>query len=480
MNTSLALAANAAALPDAPRLQRPALLHCLLLATLLHLWLVVLVGTTPGGVALPGEDVWSTIQVRLSGTGPTDSPGQADTPRLPSGPAGAAPEPRYGGTVRDAPSRPSPEPGAAELGVWAPRPLPGPAGSPPAPPSLPDPSPMPVPPPPVLSRPSPAAPALERRADGPVAPAPLSNLPDPPLRTAPAAAPSTAPRLSPVDTLEAPALDRAEQLQRDIATPATTPAPVLRPLPAPAPQREERAPLPPAPLPAAPPPRAGLLPLPDAAAPLQAPVPAPSPIAIGSPPVAAAEPARPTPATEAAPAPAAAAPALPALPLEPRSAPRLSPITPLDVGAAARQAAPELTVPQVRLADAPSPAPAAVPGPVSPARDSLLPVAPAPLAGAGRPAAGPSASTDRATPPSPAASAAALNLELPRARAPLPGLATPRVLNLVPPPPERKSALTEGIEKSAKPDCRKAYSGMGVLGVVPLAADAMRDGGCKW
>jgi hypothetical protein len=62
----------------------------------------------------------------------------------------------------------------------------------------------------------------------------------------------------------------------------------------------------------------------------------------------------------------------------------------------------------------------------------------------------------------------------------VPGLASPRVLNLVPPPPERKSALTEGIEKSAKPDCRKAYAGMGVLGVVPLAADALRDGGCKW
>ena len=63
---------------------------------------------------------------------------------------------------------------------------------------------------------------------------------------------------------------------------------------------------------------------------------------------------------------------------------------------------------------------------------------------------------------------------------PLPGLASPRVLNLVPPPPERKTPLAEGIEKAAKPDCRQAYAGMGLLAVVPLAADAARNGGCRW
>ena len=41
--------------------------------------------------------------------------------------------------------------------------------------------------------------------------------------------------------------------------------------------------------------------------------------------------------------------------------------------------------------------------------------------------------------------------------------------------------LAEDIEKSAKPDCRNAHSGMGLLAVVPLAADALKkDGGCKW
>ena len=66
------------------------------------------------------------------------------------------------------------------------------------------------------------------------------------------------------------------------------------------------------------------------------------------------------------------------------------------------------------------------------------------------------------------------NLDLPRAGSPGSGLASPRVLNLVPPPPERKSPLAEGIEKSAKPDCRKAYSGMGPLAVGTDGAGSVR------
>ncbi len=56
------------------------------------------------------------------------------------------------------------------------------------------------------------------------------------------------------------------------------------------------------------------------------------------------------------------------------------------------------------------------------------------------------------------------------------------VLNLVPPPPplERKDTLAEGIAKAAKPDCRTAYSGMGLLAVVPLVASTVGNGGCRW
>jgi hypothetical protein len=41
--------------------------------------------------------------------------------------------------------------------------------------------------------------------------------------------------------------------------------------------------------------------------------------------------------------------------------------------------------------------------------------------------------------------------------------------------------LGRDIEKAARSDCRSAYSGAGLLAVVPLAIDAARkDGGCKW
>jgi len=62
------------------------------------------------------------------------------------------------------------------------------------------------------------------------------------------------------------------------------------------------------------------------------------------------------------------------------------------------------------------------------------------------------------------------------------GSGTGGVLNVVPPPPpqERKDTLAEGIAKAAKPDCRTAYAGMGLLAVVPLVASSVGNGGCRW
>jgi hypothetical protein len=56
------------------------------------------------------------------------------------------------------------------------------------------------------------------------------------------------------------------------------------------------------------------------------------------------------------------------------------------------------------------------------------------------------------------------------------------VLNIVPPPPplERKDTLAEGIAKAAKPDCRTAYAGMGLLAIAPLVASTVGNGGCRW
>ena len=56
------------------------------------------------------------------------------------------------------------------------------------------------------------------------------------------------------------------------------------------------------------------------------------------------------------------------------------------------------------------------------------------------------------------------------------------VAPVIPPPPpvERKSKLAEAIAKAAKPDCRDAYAGLGLLAVVPLAVATVGDGGCRW
>jgi hypothetical protein len=54
------------------------------------------------------------------------------------------------------------------------------------------------------------------------------------------------------------------------------------------------------------------------------------------------------------------------------------------------------------------------------------------------------------------------------------------VLNLIPPPPERKSKLAEEIARSARPECKDAYAGLGILAPIPLVADTLRGKGCKW
>jgi hypothetical protein len=50
----------------------------------------------------------------------------------------------------------------------------------------------------------------------------------------------------------------------------------------------------------------------------------------------------------------------------------------------------------------------------------------------------------------------------------------------IPPPPERESKEARAIDKATKPDCRTAYSGLGLLAVPVLVANAIADSGCKW
>ena len=101
--------------------------------------------------------------------------------------------------------------------------------------------------------------------------------------------------------------------------------------------------------------------------------------------------------------------------------------------------------------------------------------------GRGAPDAGPQVGPDQATPPAASSPPPRLNLDLPRSRTgELPGGRPTGVLSLLPRPPEVKSKLSKDLEKAAKDDCRQAYSGAGLLAVIPLAVDAMRKDGCKW
>lgn len=86
-----------------------------------------------------------------------------------------------------------------------------------------------------------------------------------------------------------------------------------------------------------------------------------------------------------------------------------------------------------------------------------------------------------ATAPSAPASAPRLNLDLPRSSAgPLSSQSTKGLLQLMPRPPETRTKLEKEIEKAARPDCKQAYAGAGLMAVVPLVLDAARDKGCKW
>ena len=392
-----------------PRATPSRLTHCLLLALLLHVWLVLMLGNAPPGTALPGLGVWGALNVTLRGA-VQDAPGAVVMPPAPrpAGLPGTAASPRAGGAVRPSTAQSVPEPGAARRGDWAATPPPAvalpianqPASDPvPLPPPVPVALPLPLPLPPSPS-PSPSQPGLQPPA-GP-AERRLGAAPGPP----------------------APAV-RAAPLQR------------VSPLP----------------------PVADRLPLPLPDQPALSPHPAM---------LAAAE-ALPTLTTLAPPA-AMAAPTSPAerAPV----APVLRQVAPMP---AAMVAAPALAPAQ----GVPAPAPLGLP--TLPAGPAGAPLAAMP---AGRPDAGPQAGHDVATAPSAPASAPRLNLELARARGgELSRQAGAGVLPLLPRPPELPDKLARDIEKSAKADCRKAYQGLGVLAVVPLAVDAVRggkDSGCKW
>ncbi|MBW8843783.1 MAG: hypothetical protein JF607_02245 [Burkholderiales bacterium] len=495
--------------PDPRQLQR-----CLLLAVLLHVWLVLVFGNA-SGTAAPGQGVWGSLTVKLlgkSGGEPGAPPGDPAQEWRDNGAPGNGPQQRQSGQPRPAEPTTAAEPGAAELGRWNPREVtPEDARTEamsPAPPStatlnLPEgfrpieretlgrPAPA-VP----LQTPTPELPAavgrLETRPEAAVAPLP----PAASLRT-----PSRPAELPPQST------DLPAPVRRLEAAPATA-APA--PLPNPA---DLRTPAPPA---AATAPSAEL---PPPVRRLEAPTeagavtPLPRPAEL-----------RATPSSTAQPAPSAALPP-PVQRLEAPTADSAGSVAPLtrasDLRTPGATATPptampgtqDLPAPVRRLESADSasgitalqpaqnpranlPAPGtsalpepsgALPGQVSapagPARGdpNANPYA-APKASAGSPDAGSRLGPDLALPPSASASAprAPLNLSLPRS-GDIAARRGPGLIDALPQPPEqRKSKLEQSIEDAANKDCRKAYAGAGILAAIPLAIDSARGKGCKW
>ncbi len=367
--------------------------RCVLLAMLLHLWLVLMLGNAPGGTAPPGQGVFGAINITLRGP-MSDSARDAAPAATPT--PGAAPEsdsPRWGGRVRQTELPPDSLPGAERLGVPAPQ----------------VPQALPAPTPPALPMPAPLAPPGDMTTTLPMT-----------LPQAPQAA------------------------QPPIPTPELVPAPLLAPLPA--------AALPTPPLAAAAP-VATLAPAERTlATPLLPPTRSGGP-ALAREPVAAALPelqALPTPG-----APPAGVRQLPAAPVP--AAPRAA----------------EAALPRGDRAETVAlPSVPAVPSPGTLAQTP----------GLAGPDAGSRVGHDVATPAASAASQPPrLNLELARPRGgELSRFATGGALPVLPRPPEVDEKLARDIEKSGKTDCRKAYAGAGVLAVLPLMADAVRSGGCKW
>ena len=558
--------------------------RCVVLAALLHLWLIVVVGNTQGGTATPGQGVWGALNITLGGTvpGPTLAP-----PAPPAGPVGAARDTRVGGAVRDEARAPRDNdgPGAAREGQWRSVPTPGaeqldsglapdvfaPRRAPQGQPAI-DPSTQAA-----LTLERAEAPALPR-ANGPDAAAPSGPDPAPPLaperpsvaqpsaahrnaaradaESRPAAVPWAATSAQPSEvqvrderpgalpgepTPDAPPQAPTARSAREATAapspaelPAVTPLPVRPTLPTSLPFPTRTSPLTPAgdtaaPLSTVPAlsslplgalqalPRADLaslerqlaatprpddprapesrvdsslpslgpapppLELPSVAAPRALPDPAASPLvevvaerslaSTSAMQRSAGAPVAPLGAPDMVPSLPAALPELPVVP----SAPTSMPAATTAMGPAAAAPVPDRVAdPRAGLPGAQSTAASPLPS----ASNTAGPVPPQPSRAG--PDAGPVTGRDVATAPSASASAP-LQLVLPRGAAREIARDAPRsVLNLMPPPPERKSRLASDIEQSARKDCRDAYAGLGVLAPLGAALDAARDRACKW
>jgi hypothetical protein len=133
----------------------------------------------------------------------------------------------------------------------------------------------------------------------------------------------------------------------------------------------------------------------------------------------------------------------------------------------------------------PAPVPAATPRPRAHARPAI--VVPAPVI---EPGPAPDDAASAPTPaPAPAEDAPAFDMAAARGiarSAAREGTAGLVALPKRPPPTldpgreMREEQLARDIARSRRNDCRSAYSGLGLLAVLPLLKDAVTGSGCKW
>ena len=448
-------------------LEPPTLVRFVILSMLLHVLVVLFFGSANGGAGRREDGSWGVLDVTLRRLSPEPGSGFKLAPGADMGSPGAALLRRFGGPT-NAPAAPSRVDG-------------NPAAAPPA---------ANVAPP--IER-APASPDVARSATEAAAPArttPFEALP-PLNRSAPEEvdkpfAPSAAipPRIAPepVRPVEVPPRElpvppgppveqaAPPKVERAIA-PVVEPAPREVPI-TPAPQPVERV---------APPPKVEreIAPIVEPA-PREVPItPAPQPVErVAPPPNVEREIA---PVVEPAPrmAPVEATPERIAPRVE-REAP--SPATPLPRGAPAETTPRiERVAPRVVAPGTTSTAPAAT-------RTETPPVEPPARLRFGAPDPGEEIFKPRrdvVVPSSEPGGAPRIDLEASRQRAreiASEGSGYRGVVPLaVPPPPaDRKTKLSEAIEKALKPDCRDAYASMGLLAVPALVASAIGNGGCRW
>ena len=235
-----------------PKATLTSLQRCLMLALLLHLWLVLWLGNAPGGTAPAGQGVFGAINITLRGPVTEGAPVVVVPPAPANDTAGPADTPRWGGVVRQSEPAPDSTPGAARLGPSAPlgpsgaaQPMPLPAPDAAISPTsatatataqtvaVPVPLPTPTPaPPPVAEAAAAVAPpdrVLENRLAAPrKAAAGLASAAEP-VTTAPLAPP--VPHLLPAPMLATPAPAPAQRIVQATPTPINPPAPAPETLP---------------------------------------------------------------------------------------------------------------------------------------------------------------------------------------------------------------------------------------------------------